>query len=183
MSNPVSAASSSGAAARPFVVSWSLGGSTNSDLAQELQAKVESQSGLTQQISQLDLFTAVEAVKTRLGSNFYSTPFKLEFVASVTNWLGVSDQATAVVELQTSEEPMPIVTPTSAESATILNSDPVSFSVQTRYADTSSCSNTSSTPRQIVVTWEYSENFGAYQALSSLALKLSFKLETGKTWH
>ena len=31
-------------------------------------------------------------------------------------------------------------------------------------ADTSSCSNTNSTPQQIVVTWEYSENFGAYQA-------------------
>lgn len=160
----VSAATSSGAAARPFVVSWSLGSSTHYELAQALQAKLASATGPTLAISQLELFTAVEAVKGRMGSNFFATQFQLEFQVSITNWLGRSDQATVVVDLENSEEPMPIVTPTSAVSTTIYNSDPVAFSVQTLYADTSSCSNTNSTPQQIVVTWEYSENFGAYQA-------------------
>ena len=44
-------------------------------------------------------------------------------------------------------------------------------------ADTSSCSNTSETPQPIVITWEQSQDFGAYQALSS-TLSLGTKKET-----
>ena len=156
----VSAATSTGAAARPFVVSWSMGSSTHYQLAQELeesslqkdqkkgpmevhevpyaqlstglkkkssgvcavdayilqyicgcapaflmcilmidvqdcsfnnrfphdfcgtfssksQAILASATGPTLPISQLELFTAVENVKKRMGSSFYSTSFQL----------------------------------------------------------------------------------------------------------
>lgn len=55
-------------------------------------------------------------------------------MATVTNWMGNSDQArpprgehtckqaSAVVRLETSDEPMPLVTPTTPQSATIQNS-------------------------------------------------------------
>ena len=63
---------------------------------------------------------------------------RLEFVADITNWLGMSDQvlfsagsifslcvcseASATVYLESTEEPMPIVSPTSSVSAFIFNS-------------------------------------------------------------
>ena len=43
-------------------------------------------------------------------------------MANVTNWMGNWDQASAVVHLETSEEPMPLVTPTTPQSAAIQNS-------------------------------------------------------------
>ena len=48
-------------------------------------------------------------------------------------------------------------------------------------ADTSSCSNTSETPQPIVITWEQSQDFGAYQALSS-TLSLGTK-KRDFIWH
>eukprot|EP00913_Durusdinium_trenchii_P000087 g77.t1 len=165
-----SAATSAGAAARPFVSRWALGAGTTAELATELQAKVNSGSELSLQISQLELFTAVEAVKQRMGNNFYTTPIQLELEVSLTNWLGLSDQATAVVALETVEEPMPLVTPTSAVATSILNSEPVAFSVQTSYVDTSSCSGSSSSVRPIDVAWEYRATGGTWQDLAAAGL-------------
>eukprot|EP00913_Durusdinium_trenchii_P028881 g27079.t1 len=72
-----------------------------------------------------------------MGSSFYSTDIKLEFVVEITNWLGVSDQASAVVQLEKSDVPILIVNPTSPFHRQIFNSEEVKFSVETRHADTS----------------------------------------------
>ena len=128
------------------------------------------------QISQLEFFNAVQSVKQSMGSSFYTTPvqclglrswhaapqvseLRLEVVAKATNWLDQSDQAcghrvmpfhhlqaSVLVTLETLEEPMPIVSPTSATSLTVANSllvavgsaprasgEQVAFSVETRY--------------------------------------------------
>ena len=45
------------------------------------------------EIQAADFFAAVETTKVSMGSSFFSTDIKLEFVAKLTNWLGVSDQA------------------------------------------------------------------------------------------
>ena len=68
-------------------------------------------------------------------------------MGKTTNWLDQSDQASVLVTLETSEEPMPILSPTSATSLTVANSllarngraprgsgEQVAFSVETRYA-------------------------------------------------
>ncbi|CAK9013480.1 unnamed protein product [Durusdinium trenchii] len=123
-----------------------------------------------------------------MGSSFYSTTVQLELVAQVTNWLAQSDQASVLVTLETMEEPMPIVSPTSAQEATILNSQEVSFSVVTQYADTSSC-GVASTPQQVVVTWEYRVGDGTWGDLPTTLTDLdrrpgglrfaAFSFETG----
>lgn len=177
----VSGATSLGGAGRPMSTAWTVrnngsassasSGSAGSVLEEQLQALADSQTGLSLEFSQLQFFNAVQALKASMGSSFYTTPIQLEIVGTVKNWLDQTDTASIVVNVETSQEPMPIVSPTSPTATTILNSEQVSFSVETRYADTSSCDGaTSSTPEQVVVTWEYRQGSGDWADLSTSGL-------------
>ena len=85
----VSAAASSGAAGRAFTVAWRLGASSHAPLAQQLEAKVAAAtaqlgdkgrkawlSRISFEISQTELFAAVEVVKASLGASYYTTPIQ-----------------------------------------------------------------------------------------------------------
>ncbi|CAJ1373697.1 unnamed protein product [Effrenium voratum] len=144
-------------------VAWSFGNGSTPQLAQQLEAKLDT-TEISFQISEEEFFAAVEQIKAEMGSLFHSSEMKLEFVADITNWLGMSDQASATVYLERTEEPMPIVSPTSSVSAFIFNSEPVAFSVETRAH--SSCGNTSIASTSIAVTWEYREDSGPWMDLA-----------------
>ncbi|CAK9051044.1 unnamed protein product [Durusdinium trenchii] len=166
----VSAVASTGSAGRGFTVVWSLGPQSTVPLAQQLQATVSAATELSFEIPTLEFFAAVETTKATMGSSFYSTDIKLEFVVEITNWLGVSDQASAVVQLEKSDVPILIVNPTSPFHRQIFNSEEVKFSVETRHADTSCGTQTAVETQNIVVNWEYRDESGAWMDFANSAL-------------
>eukprot|EP00931_Biecheleriopsis_adriatica_P112461 TRINITY_DN870_c0_g1_i4.p1 TRINITY_DN870_c0_g1~~TRINITY_DN870_c0_g1_i4.p1 ORF type:complete len:1850 (-),score=394.28 TRINITY_DN870_c0_g1_i4:66-5369(-) len=162
-----SASATLGNAGRPFrSIEWSFGSRTSPILAAELAPYLAQSAGSTSFVIPAPNFSqAVTAVKEAVGNSFFSSTTELEIVATLTNWLEQSDQASAIVTLETEEEPMPFVSPETSQSISVYNSEEVFLAVDTLAIDTALCGVASETTttttrsesqvRSVVLEWDY----------------------------
>eukprot|EP00930_Biecheleria_cincta_P079944 TRINITY_DN6797_c0_g2_i1.p1 TRINITY_DN6797_c0_g2~~TRINITY_DN6797_c0_g2_i1.p1 ORF type:complete len:2869 (+),score=356.36 TRINITY_DN6797_c0_g2_i1:77-8608(+) len=164
-----SALSSYGSAGRPFTLRWSFGAQTYFYLTRWLDpvianahANFSSLPTLTFQAQ--EFATAIRAVRNLLGEiTFREETIHLQIEVKVTNWLGASMNAFAMVQVDKGDEPMPQIAPTTPSQLQIINSQEAEFAISTRYIDPALCGQfglSVSQPR-VTIDWEYRQFNGA----------------------
>eukprot|EP00930_Biecheleria_cincta_P054301 TRINITY_DN4031_c0_g1_i1.p1 TRINITY_DN4031_c0_g1~~TRINITY_DN4031_c0_g1_i1.p1 ORF type:complete len:1917 (+),score=290.80 TRINITY_DN4031_c0_g1_i1:241-5751(+) len=153
----VSVAGSTGSAGRALQMTWRFGPKSTKGLADLLAAALPAPGVDFFMIRPTDLSAAV---KTYLDEMPGSSALQLEFVVNASNWLGLSDEGSAIVSIEAAGEPVPVVSPTTSTVLEISSAENAEFGIETSFVDPSQCTSAigiANAPpsTEVVIVWEY----------------------------
>ncbi|CAE7023224.1 galc [Symbiodinium natans] len=131
----VDASLSSGGAGRLLAAEWRTGGSSQLQAGQVIQEFLALQNGSLS--FTLPAATISGAVDAALAADTSLMLVRIELVLSTSNWLGLTNETSAVLEVDLSDAHLPVLEPSLSQS--IRTNQSVSFRAATRYAELTTC--------------------------------------------
>ncbi|CAE7740143.1 galc [Symbiodinium sp. CCMP2592] len=161
----VDASLSSGGAGRPLQAEWRTGAGSQLQAGQVIQDLLAAQNGtLSFTLPATSIASAVDAA---VVANASLTMVHVEVVLAVTNWLGLTSETSAMLEVDLSEVQLPVLE--ASPSKSIRTNQSVTFNALARYAQAASCTTASSA--NVSMSWEYRSGSGPWLSLENASLQ------------